>query len=778
MSTEDTEADDSDQSEGEADSKRTVFGTLVPSFVRSSYRAKFVLTILAVVVVISAVGAAGYVNAEQTVQDDTEQQLTAMVDMHADSINQWTISMEAHTRSLSSSPDLAGTSQETAQAHVIQEQAKLPVDVRAIHIVDTNENQVLTSTNLDIRGESLGGIDEPWTDIDLGVDLTSANDVWKSPTAYNDQIVDDQVMSFASPIEGDEARIAVVVGTIEYRVDGLRQLHDDQETLIVDTENRTVLGSSELSGDFDQGVVSELGTRRNGEQFTQDSGTVTAYAALPDNNWVAVSTAPTSQAFAASDAVGLTLVVVIAAGLLSLLVAGFVLARQTVTPLRDLRDKAEKIEQGDRSVELETNRVDEVGRLYQAFDGMRTSLDAQITAAEEAKSEAEEAKEDAEIAKEDAESERERVSEMMNELERVADQYGETMRAAANGDLTVRADVNTDNDQMRTIGEEFNEMLADIEAAVGEVKQFAADVTGASERVTTSTKEVKQASEQVSTSIQEISVATEQQSERLGETQTEMSNLSGTTEEIASTASEVAGVAEQTVESSETGQEAAQNAISEMNKVEKESERAVETIRSLETEVERIDELVDAISDVAEQTNMLALNASIEATRAGEGNNADGFDTVAQEIKALSADAKEAATEIEQRIQTIRDQTEESVQVVETTRDRVQQGTEAVEPAVEALEGITTYAEETNNGVQEISAATDEQAKSAEEVVSAVDDVAASSDESAAEAENVSAAAEEQTASLTEVTDSVASLADQASNLSQRLKRFETNQAD
>lgn len=747
---------------------------LVPSVIRRSYRAKFLLTILAVVVVIGAVGAAGYVNAQQTVENDAERQLTAMADMQADSINEWTISMESHTRSVSSAPQLAGTDRETAEAHVIQEQAKLPVDVRAIHVVDTNENQVLTSTNGAIRGESLDSIDEPWTEIDLGVDLTSANDVWNSPTAYRDETVEDQVMSFASPVEGDEARIAVIVGTIEYRVEGLRQLHDDQETLIVDTENRTVLASDDVDREFDPEAVSELGAARDGTMFTEDGTNVTAYAAMPNNNWVAVTTAPTNQVFAASNAVGVTLLLIIGAGLVSLLLGGFVLARQTVTPLRDLRDRAEQIEQGNRAVALETNRVDEVGRLYRALDRMRTSLDEQITAAQTAQDEAEQAQKEAESAKEDAEAERERVSNMVDELNQAADQYADTMRAAANGNLTVRATVNTDNEQMRIIGEEFNAMLAEIETAVNEVKQFAADVTDASEQVTTSSKEVKEASEQVSESIQEISTATERQSNRLGKTRTEMSNLSGTTEEIASTASEVAEVAERTVESSEHGQEAAQAAIEEMTTVEAESERAVETIRALETEVERIDQLVDAISDVAEQTNMLALNASIEATRAGEGNDADGFNTVAQEIKALSSDAKDAATEIEQRIETIRSQTEQSVEVVERTRDRVQQGTEAVEPAVEALEGITEYAHETNNGVQEISAATDEQAKSAEEVVAAVDDVAASSDESAAEAENVSAAAEEQTASLTEVTRNVASLADQSAELAQRLERFET----
>ncbi|APW96506.1 methyl-accepting chemotaxis protein [Halobiforma lacisalsi AJ5] len=755
---------------------------LVPDFVRRSYRAKFVITILAVLIVISLVGGIGYVQAERTVETDAEQQLTATVDMHADSIDEWMISMESHTRSLSSHPALAGTDAETAEAHVVQEQAKLPVDVRAVHVVDTNDGQVLTSTNGELRGASVDSLDEPWTEIEPGVDLTAANDVWHSPTAYADETVEDQVISFASPVEGDEARIAVVVGTIEYRVDGLRQLHDDQETMIVDTDGETVLASDELRGELDPDVVADLGNTRDGTAFERDddSDVVAGYAATANNDWVAVTTVPAEQAFAASNAVGWTLLSVIGTGLVALLAAGFVLARQTVTPLEDLRNRARRMEDGDRNVDLESDRIDEVGRLYRAFDEMRSSLDAQITAAEEAKEEAEtsqreaeQAQTEAETAREEAEAERERIASVMDELQRVADQYGDTMRAAADGDLTVRATVDTDNEQMREIGEEFNAMLAELEDAVGEVKRFATDVAAASEQVTASSEEVKTASEQVSESVQEISDVAERQSERLGTIQTEMSGLSASTEEIASTASEVARVAERTVDSSDRGREAAQDAIDEMSEVEAEAERAVETIQSLETEVERIDELVDAISDVADQTSLLALNASIEA--AGAGTEGDGFAVVADEVKSLSADAKEAATEIEERIETIRERTDESVDVVETTSDRVRQGTEAVEPAVEALEEITTYAEETSDGVQEISAATDDQADSAEEVVTAVDDVAASSEESAAEAGNVSAAAEEQTASLTEVSESVGGLADQAAALSDRLKRFETD---
>ncbi|MXV63552.1 HAMP domain-containing protein [Natronorubrum sp. JWXQ-INN-674] len=754
---------------------------IVPSIIRESYRAKFVISILLIVVVLSVVGGIGYVDAERTVENDAEQQLTATVEMHADSINEWTIAMESHTRSLSSATALSGTDAETAEAHVIETQAKLPVDVRAIHIVDMNGGEILTSTNGELRSQSLSSVDEPWTDIEPGVDLTAANDVWSSPTAYRAGTFDDQVISFASPIEGDEARIAVVVGTIEYRVDGLRQLHEDQETMILNTDGDTVLASDELGGNPDEEVVEALGGVRDGTAFERDGDLVTAYAATADNDWVAVTTVPGEQAFAASNAVGWTVLSIVGTGLVTLVVGGFFLARHTVTPLKDLRNRAERMENNDLTVDLSTDRVDEVGRLYRAFDEMRDTLQAQITEAKSAQEEAETAQEEAETAQQEAEeareaaeAERERMADVMAELQRAADQYSRTMRTAADGDLTVRATVDTDNEQMREIGEEFNAMLEELETTVSRVKQFADDVSTESSDVKASSTEVQRASEQVADSVQEISDATEQQNERLQTVETEMSDLSASTEEIASTASQVVGVAEQTVESSQRGREAAEEAIEEMSEVETEAERAVETIQSLEDEVEQIDELIDAISDVADQTNLLALNASIEATRAGADGEADGFDMVAQEIKELSADAKEAAGEIETRIETIREKTDESVAVVEGTSDKVEQGTEAVEPAVESLEEITDYAEDTNHGVREISEATDDQAASTEQVVTALDDVASRSEESAAEAGNVSAAAEEQTASLTDVTQSVTALAERASDLSEMLDRFDT----
>ncbi|SFS68836.1 methyl-accepting chemotaxis protein [Halostagnicola kamekurae] len=752
-----------------------VRGNFVPSMIRGSFRTKFVVSILLIVVVLSIVGGLGYVDAEQTVENDAKEQLTAMVDMHADSINEWMISMESHTRSVSSSSELAGTEAEEAEAQVIQQQATLPVDVRGVHVIDTNENEILTSTNGELRSEPLSAVDEPWTEIEPGVDLTAANDVWHSESAYQSGTLDDQVMSFASPVEGDEARIAVVVGTIEYRVDGLKQLHDDQETMILDTDGQTVLASDDLGGDPDEDIIAELGAKRDGTEFDRGGdGLVTAYAATADNNWVAVTTVPEEQAFAASNAVGWAVLFVIGAALISLLVGGYLLARQTVTPLEDLRDRAERMKNGDLSVDLETDRIDEVGQLYRAFDEMRDTLRAQITEAEEAQAEAEAAKVEAEEAQAEAEAERERVKNVMNELRRAADRYGTTMRAAAEGDLTVRADVRTDNEQMAAIGREFNEMLAEIDRAVAEVKRFAEDVRAASEQVDASSAEVKRASEQVAESIQEISDSSERQSEKLQTVESELAGLSASTEEIASTATQVEGVAERTVDSSHRGREAAEEAISEMEDVETEADRAVETIRSLEAEVEQIDELVEAISDVADQTNLLALNASIEAARAGNGGNSDGFGTVAQEIKSLSADAKETAAEIDARIESIREKTDESVGVVEKTRDRVEQGTAAVEPAVESLTEIAEYAEETNDGVQEISAATDQQADATEQIVTAVDEIATSSEDAAAEAGNVSAAAEEQTASLTGVTENVNSLAEQAAELSETLERFET----
>lgn len=205
------------------DRLRRIARTLTPGIVRRNYLAKFLVSILLVVLVLSAVGGFYFFQAEAAVEDDARHQLTSAAQMHADSLGEWRTSMETHTRSVSGASELAEGDEATAQSHVVQEQATLPADVRAIHVVDTGSGEIVTSTSHDLRGAELSTVEEPWSGVQPGVDLTSSNDVWHSPAAYESERLGDQVMAFASPVEGRESRMVVLVGTLQYRVENLHQ---------------------------------------------------------------------------------------------------------------------------------------------------------------------------------------------------------------------------------------------------------------------------------------------------------------------------------------------------------------------------------------------------------------------------------------------------------------------------------------------------------------------------------------------------------------------------
>jgi methyl-accepting chemotaxis protein len=729
---------------------------LSPSIVRRSLAAKFLVSIVVVVLVLSVVGGVNFVRAEGIVEDETKRQHTSAATMYADSIDEWRISMEAHTQSLSASEKLLDGSDSTAQGYLIEEQAKLPADVRSIHYVDTTNGTVVTSTSHELRGQSLETIDAPWTQIEPGVDIAASGAVWHSPTAYESASLNDQVMAFASPVEGDESRLIVVVGTIEYRVENLHSLYEDQGIVILDREGNTVLGDERTTASIDTDVVRQLGNARSETRFQQTGDQVVAYASTTNADWVAVTTTPVGQAFAARDAVGTSVLSIIGTGLIALLVVGTVLGRQTVVPLSELREKTEQIEAGEFDVDVSSTREDEIGQLYQAFDRMSTSLQWHIAELEEAK--------------------RQRVREINSHLEAKADEYSDVMESAAEGDFTVRMDPESENDAMTEIAEEFNEMLTRVEATIAEVNAFASDVATASEQVTASSEEVRSASQEVSNSVQEISEGATRQTDSLESVSREIDDLSTTIEEIAANAQNVATLAERTARTGQEGRQSAENARESLHKTKAGAQKAVETIRQLEREVAQIDELIQSITEIADKTNMIALNASIEAARSSTSDPEEtGFGPVAQEIKDLSDDAKEAASEVKDRLESIRTQTARSVDEVERTSARVQNTSDQIEYSIESLTSVATYAEETNNGVQKISAATQQQAAGTQEVVAMIDEIEAISRDTSSEAQTVAAAAEEQTASLSEVTRSAERLSQQATMLSEVLDEFTTD---
>ncbi|MEF8781107.1 MAG: methyl-accepting chemotaxis protein, partial [Haloferacaceae archaeon] len=193
-----------------------------------------------------------------------------------------------------------------------------------------------------------------------------------------------------------------------------------------------------------------------------------------------------------SGIAAMVLLMVISFGLL-----GVTIGSNTVLSLRQLTRKAERMADGDLTVEFDSPREDEFGRLYDAFATLRDSLRERID-------EAESAREDAEAARQKAEETRDEAETYARAVEAKATEYEDAMRAVADGDLTRRVDPDSQSEAMEDVGRAFNEMVAalaetvrDVDDVAGEVAAAADEVDARADRLHESTTAVEEAADEI-----------------------------------------------------------------------------------------------------------------------------------------------------------------------------------------------------------------------------------------------------------------------------------------
>ncbi|OIB59330.1 methyl-accepting chemotaxis protein [Natrialba sp. SSL1] len=774
---------------------------LVPSFIRRRYALKFGIVLL---VIGLSVGAIGIVETsmitdtvEQTVLNEQQDQAV----QEATEIENWNDRNDQLLLSTAQAPIFSAVQDEgqggdgedlaAIDGYLEDVYSELPENTRvnALYVdTSTDSGDILAGTG---GAESLEELAFPETD---ELESASAYAVQRTdPYLIEDDVslVFDErpVRSYYVGIPGTDRAVVLTFDLADRSSNSPTVWQSETVVTIVDDEGQIIADDAYLGYGSDPDNVSfgetygnaelldtaeenSLGALRFDEAPTDalqqepydfsPGGYVVGYYTTGED-WTVLVHTTEDQALGVVDSIGQFGALITLASVLIIAVLGAIIGRNTAASIDRLTEKARQMEAGDLDVELESNRIDNIGQLYDGFDSMRVELKNTIQEAEDARDE--------------AEAERERVNRINTHLEQKADEYSTVMQAAADGDLTTRMDPESENEAMADIATEFNEMLGELETTVDQLSQFATDVATASEQVTASSEEVQTASAEVSTSVQEISDGADRQHQSLQSIDSELNTLSTTTEEIAASSSQVATLAERTATTSRDGSDTAQEAIDACEDLEDEHQAVVEEFEELETQVDQIAELTETITEIAAQTNMLALNASIEASRSASDGDTGGFSTVAEEVKELSQDVKEAAEQIDERLEAVESQTARSATEVDQTTDEIERVNDLVTTVVDDLEEIATYAQETNDGVQEISAATEQQAASTQEVVAMVDKVASISEETTAEAETVAAAAEEQTSALTEVTGSAQQLSQQATTLSAALDRFETDAA-
>jgi methyl-accepting chemotaxis protein len=400
--------------------------------------------------------------------------------------------------------------------------------------------------------------------------------------------------------------------------------------------------------------------------------------------------------------------------------------------------------------------------------------------------------------------------------------------AVATGDLTRSVEPKGAPD---ALGLACARMTADLRDLIGEVAQSSGQVDHGAAQLAQAAEQVGAASTQIARAIEEVARGAGEQSQSAGAAMTQMTELamavarvsSGTEAQrgaiaqveqamdelrgalghTAAGAAAVTTAADRAASTAQEGSAAVAQTIVSIDEARSVVRKSAEQVMALGQRSQEIGQIVAAIDDIAEQTNLLALNAAIEAARAGE--HGKGFAVVADEVRKLAARASDETKSITERITTIQRQIAAAVASMQAGSGEVEQSARLGEQARLALEGILSVVDETNVQAQAIGGAvtrmsgsaeavgaattrvsavaaqtaeaTERMQEGAERVGTAMESIAAVSEQSAAGAEEVSASTQEQTASVEEISAGARELARLAADLQAVVGRFTLEQS-
>ncbi len=467
--------------------------------------------------------------------------------------------------------------------------------------------------------------------------------------------------------------------------------------------------------------------------------------------------------------------------------------RDFVEPLVELEAAADDIAAGEfqRADIPSSDRGDEIAGLVASFRRMQANLATASRQADAlARQDFENAALDADVPgrfgdsmatmadsleshTEELEAKQAELERQSEQLERLVDALSAATDAARNGDLTALLDPDSLDvaAEHRAVVEDFNDLLTTLGNTIADIQSFSEDVLAVSAETETRVDEVAEHSAEVSASVDEIAAGANQQTTQLNDIAAEMDTVSATVEEIAASADDVAETAQAAADRGEDGRAEVEDTIEALRGLREQSQAVADTVEELAAEVDRIDGITELIDDIAEETNMLALNASIEAARTGE--DGDGFAVVADEVKGLAEETREQAADISELVDTVTQRAEDASTAIAEVDAEVERKIDRAEGVLRDFDAIVDEVANVNHSVQEISEATDQGAQSVTDAVGMVDEIASVSEETASEADTVADSAAEQTEATDEVADRMDDLAGRTEELAALLDEFD-----
>ena len=366
------------------------------------------------------------------------------------------------------------------------------------------------------------------------------------------------------------------------------------------------------------------------------------------------------------------------------IIAGVIFARQITKPVTALVAAAQRVGQGDLTHLAPVTSRDEIGQMTATFNDSIVRLRALVQ----------------------TETERDDERRKREELQQNIIKFLDTVVEIGQGDLTKRGEVSWD--VLGNVVDAINLMVEEIAVVIGDVRQAAVRVASGSTEMMATTAQLSAAAQAQSREAMSVNTATDE--------------MTATVRQVAQSADQSARAARQALEAAQKGEQSVRNSLAGMQQIRAEVQTISKKIKSLGDRSLEISEIVNTIQDIAGQTHLLALNASIEA--AGAGDAGMRFSVVADEVRKLAERATQATRDISALIKNVQVETQEAVVAMEEGTRDVESGYQVSLKAEEALQEIAQISHSSAELAADISLAAQKQVRSAEATATAVQSIA------------------------------------------------------
>lgn len=340
----------------------------------------------------------------------------------------------------------------------------------------------------------------------------------------------------------------------------------------------------------------------------------------------------------------------------------------------------------------------------------------------------------------------------------------------ANGDLTIQRIKVKNRDEIGTLVSSMNKMVHDLRSVVKLVHESSEQVASSSEELSASAEQSNLAAKQVARLTEGNAVLIDKQAFELDHISESIEEMTAGIQAISSSGDKMEKAADTASLVSKAGMEKVENVVQQMEAIHESVKDASYMIESLGHRSDEISKIVGMITSIADQTNLLALNAAIEAARAGE--HGKGFAVVADEVRKLAEESKKSAEQISSMIGVIQDETSKAVELMAAGNKKTASGMLQTQDVNEAFIQITGSVGNVSEKVQDVSTAVEQLAVSSAHIVQAVLQVKHFSIESMAASQESSAATEQQLAAMEEIASSSESLSHLSEELQALVRKF------